>query len=150
MTSIRVYSILAQLISDSRLCRYFGDSAKFFFRHRYFSFLLLLVLKTVSCEILRLNCQRSRFKTPFYSPTPSRPQMANVKLVPTFNGKISFDHILLAHERIRHYLHTTPVFQNEALNGLCRTDDWPMAISCKGASSKAAALSARLRLVYAR
>ncbi len=76
--------------------------------------------------------------------------MSNVKLVPTLKGKISFDHILLAHERIRHYLHTTPVFQNETLNGLCRTDDWPMAISCKGASSKAAALSARLRLVYAR
>ena len=63
--------------------------------------------------------------------------MANVKLVPTFSGKISFDHILLAHERIQHYLHTTPVFQNEALNGLCRTDDWPMTISCKGASKAA-------------
>lgn len=61
--------------------------------------------------------------------------MTTVKLAPAFQGKISFQSVIEAQERIKGFLHTTPVFQNEALNRLClkNSDDGSSVnVFCKG------------------
>lgn len=58
--------------------------------------------------------------------------MTSTKLASAFHGKISFDSILQAHERVKNYLHCTPVFQNETLDLLCRSDSSSLTVHCKG------------------
>ena len=61
--------------------------------------------------------------------------MTTVKLAPAFHGKISFQSVVEAQERIKGFLHTTPVFQNEALNRLCIKEginESAIKVFCKG------------------
>ena len=58
--------------------------------------------------------------------------MASAKLATSaIRGKIGMESVAQAHERIKPYLHMTPIFQCQALNSLCAWDN-PVKIFCKG------------------